>query len=54
MIRPEREADIKKVFTSNVARGPYEDLTPNPKAKLLDQVREVIRFRHMSIRTDHA
>ena len=33
---------------------PYEDLTPNPKVKLLDQVREVIRFRHMSIRTEHA
>ena len=37
-----------------MAQGPYEDLTPNPKAKLLDQVREVIRFRHMSIRTEHA
>ena len=27
---------------------------PNPKIKLLDQVREVIRFRHLSIRTEEA
>ena len=37
-----------------MAQGPYEDLTPNPKAKLLDQVREVIRFPHLSIRREHA
>ena len=28
--------------------------TPNPKAKLLDQVREVMRFKHISIRTEQA
>jgi hypothetical protein len=27
---------------------------PNPKAKLLDQVREVMRLRHYSIRTEHS
>ena len=27
---------------------------PNPKAKLLDQVREVIRVKHYSIRTEEA
>jgi hypothetical protein len=27
---------------------------PNPKAKLLDQVREVLRFKHYSIRTEEA
>ena len=28
--------------------------TPNPKLKLLDQVREVMRLKHYSIRTEKA
>ena len=32
-------------------RGPGSDLiTPNPKLRLLDQVREVMRLKHYSIR----
>jgi len=27
---------------------------PNPKAKLLDQVREILRLRHYSIRTEQS
>jgi integron integrase len=30
-----------------------ELILPNPKLKLLDQVREVVRFKHYSIRTEH-
>ena len=30
----------------------YELITPNPKLKLLDQVREVMRLKHYSIRTE--
>ena len=30
------------------------EVVPNPKARLLDQVREVIRFKHYSIRTEDA
>ena len=30
----------------------YESVLPNPKAKLLDQVREILRLRHYSIRTE--
>jgi len=30
-----------------------EAIVPNPKLKLLDQVREVMRLRHYSIRTEH-
>jgi hypothetical protein len=30
-----------------------EAVIPNPKLKLLDQVREVMRLRHYSIRTEH-
>ena len=35
--------------------GPGSDLiTPNPKLKLLDQVREVMRLKHYSIRTERS
>ncbi len=30
----------------------YESVVPNPKLKLLDQVREVMRLKHYSIRTE--
>jgi hypothetical protein len=30
-----------------------KDKGPNPKAKLLDQVREVMRLKHYSLRTEH-
>ncbi len=30
----------------------YESIIPNPKARLVDQVREVMRLRHYSIRTE--
>ena len=36
------------------AIGPFGLFVPNPKSKLLDQVREVIRFKHYSIRTEQA
>ena len=32
----------------------YESVIPNPKAKLLDQIREVIRLKHYSIRTERS
>ena len=34
--------------------GGRELITPNPKLKLLDQVREVMRLKHYSIRTERA
>jgi len=34
------------------ADGPPEGFLPNPKLKLLDQLREVMRFKHYSIRTE--
>lgn len=33
-------------------RVEYETVIPNPKLKLLDQVREVMRLKHYSIRTE--
>ena len=35
-------------------RGPEEGVIPNPKAKLLDQLREVMRVRHYSLRTERS
>jgi integron integrase len=40
--------DIKK----GKAYGPLDGFIPNPKLKLLDQVSEVMRFKHYSIRTE--
>lgn len=40
--------------TGKASGGPSELFIPNPKSKLLDQVREVIRFKHYSIRTEQA
>jgi integron integrase len=40
--------------TANPSVYSLEKFLPNPKAKLLDQVREVIRFKHYSIRTEQA
>ncbi|HWT77504.1 MAG TPA: phage integrase N-terminal SAM-like domain-containing protein, partial [Candidatus Methylomirabilis sp.] len=34
--------------------GRYELITPNPKLKLLDQVREVMRLKHYSLRTERS
>ena len=32
----------------------FEAVVPNPKLKLLDQVREVLRLKHYSIRTERS
>src|SRR3954454_14263608 len=34
------------------SRRPTEGIIPNPKLKLLDQVREVLRLKHYAIRTE--
>src|SRR6516165_10535286 len=36
------------------ASNPWEGFVPNPKLKLLEQVSEVMRFKHYSIRTETA
>src|SRR5258705_9758530 len=43
-----RRCDMEK---GNASRR-FSGFTPNPKLKLLDQVSEVIRFKHYSIRTE--
>ncbi len=37
---------------SAVVRRGFEAVVPNPKLKLMDQVREVLRLRHYAIRTE--
>src|SRR5580765_2290611 len=39
---------------SDPPREVLEAVIPNPKGKLLDQVREVMRLRHYSIRTEQS
>ena len=37
-----------------MGRGGFEAVVPNPKLKLLEQVREIMRLRHYSIRTEQS
>ena len=37
---------------AEVPAARVEAIAPNPKKKLLDQVREVVRLKHYSIRTE--
>ena len=43
-------------FNMNAGKAsvPRDGLWPNPKLKLLDQVSEVMRFKHHSLRTEQA
>ena len=52
----QRESQVERALKSPKmlprAGRAYEAVVPNPKAKLLDQVREMMRLRHYSIRTE--
>ncbi len=47
-------SQIEKALQSQAGRVGFEAVVPNPKLKLLDQVREVLRLRHYSIRTEQS
>ena len=51
----EHGGQVKKamVLGAGAAKG-RELVIPNPKLKLLDQVREVLRVKHYAIRTEQA
>src|SRR6266404_8367166 len=51
-MRPGRKSQNVKPVTPGLAPVGLELIVPNPKLKLLDQVREVMRLRHYSIRTE--
>ena len=51
------EAESRKRVSNSLPGRPVpalEKFIPNPKLKLLDQCREVLRFYHYSIRTEEA
>ncbi len=54
MTKPYRRQDSREDQSSpqNAAGAGFEAVVPNPNLKLLDQVREVMRLRHYSIRTE--
>ncbi len=43
-----------QVFAPGSAPVTYESVVPNPRLKLLDQIREVMRLKHYSIRTEQS
>ena len=45
---------MEKAIKAQVGRVGFEAVVPNPKLKLLDQVREIMRLRHYSIRTEQS
>ena len=50
---PNRSAGAQRFSVQQLAAVPARALIiPNPKLKLLDQVREVMRLKHYSIRTE--
>jgi site-specific recombinase XerD len=51
----ERErSQVEKAIEAQVGRVGFEAVVPNPKLKLLEQVREIMRLRHYSIRTEQS
>ena len=44
--------DMRFHMGKGKASGPPEGLIPNPKLELLEQVSEVMRFKHYSLRTN--
>ena len=48
----DKERQRQRVGVSGYGSRPPELITPNPKLKLLDQVREVMRLKHYSMRTE--
>ena len=47
-------SQLEKALRLQPGRVGFEAVVPNPKLKLLDQVREVLRLRHYSIRTEQS
>jgi hypothetical protein len=47
-------SELKQLKTVSGSGRGFEAVVPNPKLKLLDQVREVLRLRHYAIRTEQS
>ena len=53
-MEPQRQGQAQSGGLPAPMIGRRDLITPNPKLKLLDQVREVMRLKHYSIRTETA
>jgi len=53
-MRDSESGQLEKALRLGAGRIGFEAVVPNPKLKLLDQVREVLRLRHYSIRTEQS
>ena len=58
-MNPDTESQIEKIVRTVVQSVPRAQsrgdlITPNPKLKLLDQVRDVMRLKHYSIGTERS
>ena len=51
-LEPDRQGPAQPGQNASNGRVGDERVIPNPKLKLMDQVREVLRVRHYSIRTE--
>jgi hypothetical protein len=47
-------SQLERALRLQTGRVGFEAVVPNPKIKLVDQVREVLRLRHYSIRTEQS
>jgi Phage integrase, N-terminal SAM-like domain len=47
-----RFPEKQQAFSARNPSAGYESVIPNPKLRLMDQVREVMRLKHYSIRTE--
>jgi len=54
-MEPSQDGQLEKALRANPQAGKgFAAVIPNPKLKLLDQVQEVMRLRHYSIRTEQS
>jgi integron integrase len=53
-MQDDQSSQLEKALQKQAGRVGFEAVVPNPKLKLLDQVREVLRLRHYSIRTEQS
>jgi hypothetical protein len=47
-------SQVEKALAAQAGRVGFEAVVPNPKFKLLEQVREIMRLRHYSIRAEQS
>ena len=54
IMQESQSGQVERALRLQAGRVGFEAVVPNPKLKLLEQVREVMRLRHYSIRTEQS